>query len=74
MNRITLLRIIESTAQMLEFVGVVVIGISFIYASFRGLSDYRQKKTDTYDRIKSLLEWACSWGWNFWSPRTSSVP
>jgi hypothetical protein len=54
MNRITLLRIIELTAQMLEFVGVVVIGISFIYASFRGLSDYRQKKTDAYDRMKNL--------------------
>jgi uncharacterized membrane protein len=65
MNRITLLRIIELTAQMLEFVGVVVIGISFIYASFRGLSDYRQKKTDAYERMKIFIGMGLQLGLEF---------
>jgi uncharacterized membrane protein len=55
MNRITLIRIIELTARMLEFVGVAVIGISFVYARFRGLRDYLQKKADGYGRAKIFI-------------------
>jgi hypothetical protein len=44
MDNIILIRVIEFTAQWLEFVGVVVIGIAFIYAAFRALGDYRQKR------------------------------
>jgi uncharacterized membrane protein len=50
---------------MLEFVGVVVIGISFIYAGFRGLRDYRQKKTDAYDRMKVFIGMGLQLGLEF---------
>jgi uncharacterized membrane protein len=55
MNSYTLIRIIESTARMLEFVGVAVIGISFVYAGFRGLRDYLQKKPDAYGGVKIFI-------------------
>jgi uncharacterized membrane protein len=55
MNSITLIRIIELTARMLEFVGVAVIGISFVYAGFRGLRDYLQKKPDAYGGVKIFI-------------------
>jgi uncharacterized membrane protein len=52
MTSVALARIIEFTAQILEFVGVAVIGISFAHAGFRGIRDYRQKKSNTYDLLK----------------------
>jgi uncharacterized membrane protein len=55
MNSITLIRIIELTARMLESVGVAVIGISFVYAGFRGLRNYLQKKPDAYGGVKIFI-------------------
>jgi uncharacterized membrane protein len=55
MINITLIRIIEFTARLLEFVGVAVISISFAYAGFRAIRDYRQKNPNTYDLLKLFI-------------------
>jgi hypothetical protein len=47
------MQIIELTAEGLEFVGVVVIGIGFVYAGFRALVHYKQKRPNPYDHLTS---------------------
>jgi uncharacterized membrane protein len=59
------IRIIDFTAQILEFVGVAVIGIGFVYAGFRALAHYRQKRTDPYDRLKISIGKALQLGLEF---------
>jgi uncharacterized membrane protein len=48
-------RIIDLTAKLLEFVGVAVIGIGFVYSGFRALAHYRAKRVDIYDRLKNTI-------------------
>jgi uncharacterized membrane protein len=60
-----LIRTIEFTAFGLEFVGVAVIGIAFIYAGFRSLRDYRQKNPDVYGRLKIFVGKALQLGLEF---------
>lgn len=59
------IRIIEFTAQGLEFIGVAVIGIAFIYAGFRALTHNRQKRPDAYDRLKVFIGKALQLGLEF---------
>jgi uncharacterized membrane protein len=59
------IRIIEFTAQGLEFVGIVVIGIGFIYAGFRALIHYKQKRPNPYDRLKASIGKALQLGLEF---------
>ena len=58
-------RIIDLTAQVLESVGVAVIGIGFVYAGLRALAHYRQKRIDTYDRLKVTIGKALQLGLEF---------
>jgi uncharacterized membrane protein len=59
------MQIVEFTAQGLEFVGVVVIGIGFIYAGFRALVHYRQKRPSPYDHLKVSIGRALQLGLEF---------
>ena len=55
MENAILTRLIEFTAQGLEFVGILVIGIAFIYAAFRALGHYKQRRPDPYTRLKVFI-------------------
>ncbi len=59
------MQIVEFTAQGLEFVGVVVIGIGFIYAGFRALVHYRQKRPNPHDHLKVSIGRALQLGLEF---------
>jgi uncharacterized membrane protein len=59
------IRIIDLTAHALEFIGVAVIAIGFVYAGFRALAHYKQKRTDTYDRLKITIGKALQLGLEF---------
>ena len=59
------MQIVEFTAQGLEFVGVVVIGIGFIYAGFRALVHYKQKRPNPYDHLKVSIGRALQLGLEF---------
>jgi uncharacterized membrane protein len=59
------MQIVEFTSQGLEFVGVVVIGIGFIYAGFRALIHYKQKRPNPYDILKVSIGRALQLGLEF---------
>lgn len=50
-----IIQIIDFTARSLEVIGVCVIGIGFVYAGLRALTHYRQKRADTFDRLKVTI-------------------
>jgi uncharacterized membrane protein len=60
-----LLQVIDFTAQGLEFIGVAVIAIGFIYAGFRSLRHYRQKRPNAYDSLKVSIGKALQLGLEF---------
>jgi uncharacterized membrane protein len=60
-----LLQVIDFTAQGLEFIGVAVIAIGFIYAGFRSLRHYRQKRSNAYDSLKVSIGKALQLGLEF---------
>jgi uncharacterized membrane protein len=59
------IRAVEFIAQGLEFVGVAVIAIGFIYAGFRALVHYRQKRPDPFDSLKVTVGKALQLGLEF---------
>jgi uncharacterized membrane protein len=59
------IRIVDFTAQVLEFVGVAVIGVGFVYAGLRALTHYKQRRTDTYERLKIAIGKALQLGLEF---------
>jgi len=65
MNNNFPMRITDLTAQGLEFVGVVVIAIGFIYAGFRALFHYQQKRPNPYDHLKVSIGRALQLGLEF---------
>jgi uncharacterized membrane protein len=65
MDNNILTRIIEFTAQWLEFIGVAVIGIAFLYAAFRALGHYKQRRPDPYTRLKVFIGKALQLGLEF---------
>jgi uncharacterized membrane protein len=56
---------IELVAQGLEFLGVVVIGGAFLYATVRGLLHFRQRNPDAYQRVKIFIGKALQLGLEF---------
>ena len=60
-----LIRVIEFTAQCLEVVGILVIGVAFIYAAFRALGHYKQRRPDPYLRLKDFIGKALQLGLEF---------
>ena len=60
-----LIRVIEFTAQCLEVVGILVIGVAFIYAAFRALGHYKQRRPDPYLRLKDIIGKALQLGLEF---------
>jgi uncharacterized membrane protein len=65
MDNIILIRVVDITAQWLEFVGVAVIGIAFIYAAFRALGHFRQRRPDPYTLLKVFIGKALQLGLEF---------
>jgi len=65
MNNNLPMRIIEFTAEGLEFVGVAVIAIGFIYAGFMALVHYKQKGPDPYEDLKISIGRALQLGLEF---------
>jgi uncharacterized membrane protein len=56
---------IELIAEGLEFLGVAVIGIAFLYGTIRGLLHFRQRKPDAYDVLKVFIGKALQLGLEF---------
>jgi uncharacterized membrane protein len=56
---------IELIVRGLEIVGIAVIGISFIYATIRGLVHASQRKPDAYQRLKIFTGKALQLGLEF---------
>jgi uncharacterized membrane protein len=65
MESAILIRIIDFSAQCVEFVGILVIGIAFIYAAVRALGHYKQKRPDPYLRLKAFIGKALQLGLEF---------
>jgi uncharacterized membrane protein len=56
---------VELIAEGLEFLGVAVIGIAFLYGTIRGLLHFRQRKPDAYDVLKVFIGRALQLGLEF---------
>jgi uncharacterized membrane protein len=56
---------VELIAEGLEFLGVAVIGIAFLYGTIRGLLHFRQRKPDAYDVLKVFIGKALQLGLEF---------
>jgi uncharacterized membrane protein len=65
MEPITATKIIELIALGLEFLGVAVITLAFLYATIRALLHYRQRKPDAYQRLKIYIGKALQLGLEF---------
>ena len=52
MESSVVIRGVDLIAQGLEFLGVMVIGIAFLYATMRALLQFRQRSPDAYQRLK----------------------
>jgi uncharacterized membrane protein len=59
------IRIIGLTADGLEFIGVVVVAIGFIYAGSRALVQYKRKEPNAYDHLKVSIGRALQLGLEF---------
>ena len=58
-------QVVEFIAHGLEFVGVAVIAIGFIYAGFRALVHYKQKRPNPFDSLKVTIGKALQLGLEF---------
>ena len=56
---------IELIARGLEFLGVAVIGIAFLYATVRGLLHFGRQEPDGYQRLKVFIGKALQLGLEF---------
>ena len=59
------IKIIELIALGLEYLGVAVIALAFLYATVRGLVHFRQTKPDAYQRLKIYIGKALQLGLEF---------
>lgn len=59
------IQIIKLASLGLELAGVAVIGISFLYATFRAFGEFRRKKTDAFERLKLFIGRALQLGLEF---------
>jgi uncharacterized membrane protein len=56
---------VELVVQALQILGIVVIGIAFLYGTIHGLVDIRQRRTDAYERLKVFIGKALQLGLEF---------
>jgi uncharacterized membrane protein len=61
----TAVKILELIALGLEFLGVAVITLAFLYATIRGLLHLRQRNPDAYQRLKIYIGKALQLGLEF---------
>jgi uncharacterized membrane protein len=47
--------VVNLIARGLEFLGIAVIGIAFLYATIRGLLHIRQRRPDAYQQLKVFV-------------------
>jgi len=59
------IQVVELIAEGLEFLGVAVIGIAFLYGTIRGLLHFRQHKPDAYQALKVFIGKALQLGLEF---------
>jgi uncharacterized membrane protein len=59
------IQVVELIAEGLEFLGVAVIGIAFLYGTIRGLLHFRQRKPDAYQALKVFIGKALQLGLEF---------
>jgi uncharacterized membrane protein len=60
-----ILKIIETVSTGIEFIGVAVIVLAFLYAIIRGIAHWGQKKGDAYDRLRVFIGKALQLGLEF---------
>jgi uncharacterized membrane protein len=56
---------VDLVARGLEVMGVVVIGVAFLYGSIRGLLFIKHRKTDSYPQLKIFIGKALQLGLEF---------
>jgi uncharacterized membrane protein len=59
------MQIIELIAKGLDYLGVAVIALAFLYAIFRALVHFGQKKADAFERLKIYIGKALQLGLEF---------
>lgn len=60
-----LVQIIEVVTRLIEFIGVAVIALVFLYAIIRSIVHFRQRKEGAYDRFRILIGKALQLGLEF---------
>jgi len=58
-------QIIETVSIGIEFIGVAVIVLAFLYAIVRGIAHWGQRKADVYDRLRVFIGKALQLGLEF---------
>jgi uncharacterized membrane protein len=60
-----IVKIIETVSTGIEFIGVAVIVLAFLYALIRAIAHWGQKKNDAYDRLRIFIGKALQLGLEF---------
>jgi uncharacterized membrane protein len=60
-----MVKIIETVSTGIEFIGVAVIILAFLYAIIRGIAHWGQKKGGAYDRLRVFIGKALQLGLEF---------
>jgi uncharacterized membrane protein len=60
-----IVKIIETVSVGIEFIGVAVIVLAFVYAVVRSIAHWGQKKCDAYDRLRVFIGKALQLGLEF---------
>jgi len=60
-----IVKIIETVSVGIEFIGVAVIVLAFVYAVVRSIAHWGQKKSDAYDRLRVFIGKALQLGLEF---------
>lgn len=58
-------QIIEMVSRGIEFIGVAVIALAFLYSIIRSIAHWGQKKNDAYDRLRIFIGKALQLGLEF---------
>jgi uncharacterized membrane protein len=60
-----IIQVIETVSRGIEFIGVAVIVLAFLYAIVRGIAHWGQRKGDAYDRLRVFIGKALQLGLEF---------
>ena len=60
-----IVQIIETVSRGIEFIGVAVIVLAFLYAIIRSIAHWGQKKGNAYDRLRVFIGKALQLGLEF---------